>query len=74
MSANYISFLKSNAKFSLNRDINAAHRYTRFGLAPRATKKRSVGDRYTGHGSGTRGRCGVDGCDQVEMRRDFGPC
>ena len=68
-------FLTADATFFLNRDSHAAHPQTSFGLTPRAaTERRSVGDRYTGHGSGTRGRGGVEGCDQAEMRRDFGPC
>ena len=66
-------FLTADATFFLDRDSHAAHPQTSFGLTPRAaTERRSVGDRYTGNGNGTRGMSGMNGLDQVEVRCDFG--
>ena len=62
-------FREANVKFSHCRRTHATHRYTSFGLTPRAaTERRSEGDRYTGDGHGTRGRRGMNGSDQAEVR------
>ena len=73
MSVSYTFFREPNVKFSLAPHTHATHRSTAFRLTPRAAiKRRSEGDRYTGDRDGTRGRSGVNGSDQVEVRCDFG--